>query len=194
MVVSSNLITSRIAIALAMLLLARVAAHSQVLEADDGKRYYFPTVFGWKDGESVKEHLLTLMGIGMLQSDRSLTTDSLITAWITLHPRASVVPITTATFKEESGTLSKVTYCWLVHAGDTLNLEMVKQGCVPANTMLRPKAPDELTEEERKNLPDTTTYQVKVFVKEDDFKAFMNAVRKAGEEAFLLKRGLWKDN
>jgi len=108
------------------------------------KDFRFDSWFGY-ELKSDSENTYCLLGTGFLRSPKAKNTDSLITRWNQLHPDAKVLPVYTGGPIFTNLPNSKLIYCWVVDKLDTLNIDLVRQGCVPGETMQRPPTRREMS-------------------------------------------------
>lgn len=104
--------------------------------------FKFESIFGTTASEPKTTY--SLLGTGFFRTPHSNNSDSLITSWINKHPEAVVIPISAFGPVKLKDPESKMKYCWVIDQKDTLNNYLIKEGCFPGGTMMRPKTWDEM--------------------------------------------------
>lgn len=125
--------------------------------------------------------------------------------WLTSHPDAQAVPISATNYlRLVKGPLVHSTYIWIEDRGESLNIELVRNGFWWANSLQDmvaydqqlmsqvrdsplPAADDELLKEREK------TGEPKRLISEDEYAARMASAVAAEHEAERNRRGLWSD-
>src|SRR5688500_4555413 len=113
------------------------------------KDFKFDSWFGY-ELNSKTETVYCLLGAGFFRAPRAENTDSLISAWTKQHPDAFVIPVSTSGPTMTDSKESKMIYAWVVDKSDTLNIILVRHGCIPGGTMQRSETWDEMDKEKRK--------------------------------------------
>ena len=152
----------------------------------------FKSWFG-SEANSKSESVYCLLGNGFLRTESASNTDSLIHSWTTRHPSADVIPVFMLGPMFTAHPNSKLIYCWIVDGPDTLNIDLVKHGCIPGSTMLRPKTWDEMDEKQKEVSYGNKKPAQEMFVDKDVFMTFISKVREAEGEARRQKIGIWVD-
>lgn len=156
------------------------------------KEFAFDSWFGYElNGKTQTVH--SLLGTGFFRAPRAENTDSLISAWTKEHPDAFVIPVYTSGPTMTGSKESKMIYSWVVDKYDTLNILLVRNGCIPGGTMQRPETWDEMDKEERKLWHDNKKPKEIVHVDSKVYKDFLDEVAKAETEARNNKLGIWAD-
>lgn len=87
---------------------------------------------------------------------------------------------------------SRMVYCWVIDGPDTLNNWLIKNGCFPGGTMMRPKTWKEMPKEEREMYQESGQKpDIKVLVQEDVYLRFLDQIRSAEISAREKKLGIW---
>jgi len=107
------------------------------------KGFKFDSWFGY-ELNSKSETAYCLLGTGFFRAPRTKNIDSLISAWTNQHPDALVIPVYTSGPTITDSKESKMVYSWVVDKTDTLNIILVRLGCIPGGTMQRPEIWDEM--------------------------------------------------
>ncbi|HEX3718859.1 MAG TPA: hypothetical protein VH595_12900 [Verrucomicrobiae bacterium] len=129
-------------------------------------------IFG--EASSDTNTVFSLMAHGFLYFSETTNVENVVVSWLKNHPKSVVIPV--FTYPEPVMTnnpLSRIKYVWLVQGHDSLNVELVRRGCVwPDTEMLLPKQNPQVTQK--------------------DYKSFIKKIIKAGEKAEKEKLGLWR--
>jgi hypothetical protein len=155
----------------------------------------FKSIFATSKNDSL--HIYCLLGTGFLKTPHSDNSDSLITDWINKNQEALVIPISTfgptETEKEEKNWL--FTYCWLVAKYDTINNFLIRNGCYPGGTMMRPETWEEMSEEQKNyyiehkiDKPD-----IIVHINKKKYEDFIEQIKIAQKYAEKNKLGIWSN-
>lgn len=144
----------------------------------------FESVFGTNSKENFQ--IYCLLGTGFFRAPFSKNADSLIQDWIKNHPNAEVLPVTTS-----SDPNSNMTYCWLIDKGDTINNYMIKNGCYPGGTMMRPQTYDEMPDEMKAIYNDIGKPDIKVHIDKKSYDNFIKQIKAAEQFARDNKLGIW---
>jgi hypothetical protein len=121
----------------------------------------------------------SLLCTGMPKSNDKA--DSLIMAWRTAHPDATLRPVCSFSYYNEMGNRVTYTYSWLVSnmpVDPSLNVYLVRYGACSAVNMLWAKGPSLLQ-------PSLDSYkrkksETKVFIDKSTYKSFVARLQKAG--------------
>ena len=154
--------------------------------------FTFESIFGMTSKEPKSNYCL--LGTGFFRTPRSDNSDSLITEWINKHPNAIVVPISSFGPIADDPK-SKMIYCWVIDNNDTLNNYLIKNGCFPGGTMIRPETWKEMKKWEKElyesvdEKPDT-----KVYVSNKTYNTFIEQIKTAELYARENKLGIWIDD
>jgi len=125
----------------------------------------FESIFGSTKGNSDQ---YCLLGSGFFRAPRADNTDSLITDWIKKHSDAYLIPISSIKDK------AKLTYCWVIDNNDTLNNFLIKNGCFPGGTMMRPS----------KGIAE-------IYINDKDYATFIEQIKNSETYAKKRKLGIW---
>lgn len=150
----------------------------------------FNSIFGMTRTEPKSTYCL--LGSGFFRTPRSNNSDSLITAWIKSHPNAIIIPVTSFGPVETNDPESKMIYCWIMDGDEILNIYLIRNGCFPGGTMIRPKTWREMGKAEKEsyeNLDDKPN--VKVFIEEKKYANFIDQIKSAETYARKNKLGIW---
>jgi hypothetical protein len=154
--------------------------------------FKFESIFGSTNAEPKSTYCL--LGTGFFRTPRSEDSDILLLNWIRKHPKASVIPVSSFGSVEIDEPDSKMVYCWIVDQNDTLNNYLVKNGCFPGGTMMRPKTWDEMEKREKEFYEDSNEKpDVRVFVNKDIYDKFIEQIKSAELYASKNKLGIWKE-
>ena len=132
-----------------------------------------------------------LLGKGFFRCPAAPYADSMIDAWIKRHPAALVIPVSTMWEVTTDNTNSRLTYCWLVDKRDTINNYLIRNGCFPGATMVRPETRSELTKAERDTFG--ADYRVDVFIDPAGYVKFLSQIKGAEQQARDARLGVWQD-
>ncbi len=146
----------------------------------------FSSVFG--DNKKDSLHTYCLLGTGYFRTPRSDNSDSLIKVWLKLHPDAKIINIATHGPTMAEYPNSKMTYCWLIDGKDTINNHLIKNGCFPGGTMMRPETYDEMSKEMKEFYKDNYTPEITVHIEKKSYDNFIDQIRAAER---LLKKICW---
>jgi hypothetical protein len=150
----------------------------------------FSSIFGESKKDSL--HTYCLLGTGYFRTPRSDNSDSLITFWLTQHPQAKVISVATHGPTMTDYPNSKMTYCWLVDDKDTINNYLIKNGCFPGGTMMRPDTYDEMSNEMKEIYKDIPKPNVIVHIDKKSYDNFIEQVKVAETYPKQNKLGVWK--
>ena len=156
------------------------------------KEFKFDSWFGY-ELNSKSETVYCLLGTGFFRAPRTENTDSLISAWTNQHPDALVIPVYTSGPTMTDSKESKMIYAWVVDKSDTLNIILVRLGCIPGGTMQRSETWDEMDKEKRKLWHDNKKPNETVHVDSKAYKDFLDKVAKAEIQARNNKLGIWTE-
>ncbi len=131
----------------------------------------FKSIFGYSTSDSIQAYCL--LGTGFLRARFSPNADSLIDAWINNHPNAITIPISTIDEPNH-----KLTYCWLVDNGDTINNYLIKNGCFPGGAMMHPES-------------STAKVKIKIHIDRKGYSTFIKQIQCAEIFAKKNKLGIW---
>jgi len=130
----------------------------------------------WKEhfGQSTAatNTLFCLMAHGYFHSETT-NVQSVIVNWITLHPKAMVIPVITGGPVLSKVPNSKQAFVWVVQGADMLNVELVRQGCLAPETQM-------LNLDESPHVPQA------------DYEKFVRNVVEAGDQAKKRRLGIWR--
>jgi len=152
--------------------------------------FRFESIFGMLTKETKSTY--SLLGKGFLRTPRSHNSDSLIVEWIKIHPKAIVLPVSSFGPVETRVPESKMVYCWVIDGQDTLNNYLIRNGCFPGGTMVRPKTWDEM-EKWEKELYEVAEEKpnVKVYVDKKSYDNFIEQIKSAEIYAKENALGIW---
>jgi hypothetical protein len=156
------------------------------------KEFKFDSWFGY-ELNSKTETAYCLLGSGFFRTPSSDNTDSLISAWTNQHPNALVIPVYTSGPVMTDSKESKMIYSWLVDKSDTLNITLVRLGCIPGGTMQRRETWNEMNMEKRELWYDNKKPSETVHVDNKIYMDFLDKVRMAEAEARKNRRGIWAE-
>lgn len=151
----------------------------------------FESIFGTSVSEGDKT-IYCLLGSGFFRSPRSSISDSLIHEWLLKHQQAIVIPVSSFGPTEIDNPDSRMIYCWVVQGGDTLNNYLIRNGCFPGGTMLRPKTWKEMNKRERDLYKGTGEKpDVQVHVDKETYAEFVEQIKSAEIYARDNSLGIW---
>ena len=85
---------------------------------------------------------------------------------------------------------SKIVYCWLVDKMDTINNYLIKNGCFPGGTMMRPPTYDEMSDE-MKSVYRKDNSRIFVHIDKKSYDTFIEQIKVAENYAETNKLGIW---
>ena len=94
--------------------------------------------------------------------------------WLKEHPNAVVVPVSISGPTIEANPDSKMIFVWIVDGTESLNLALVRQGCMPGSTQMLPA-------------------NEKLQVRKSDYDEFINKVVQMDRDAQMDRIGIWKE-
>jgi hypothetical protein len=116
--------------------------------------------------------LFSLMAHGYFRAE-STSVQRVVDTWLKDHPKAVVISVSTGGPVMTRFPSSRLTYVWVVQGSDSLNVELVRRGCIAPETQIL--NPDEKPE-----------------VSQKDYELFIKRVAKAREIAKEHKIGIWQ--
>lgn len=134
--------------------------------------FKFESIFGTTDLEP--DNTYCLLGTGFFRAHSSNDSDSLINDWIRNHSNAKVVAVSSFGPVETENPDSRMIYCWVIEKQDTLNNYLIKNGCFPGGTMMKPD-------------------ESKRSVSKRDYKSFIEQIKAAELYAREQKIRIWKE-
>jgi hypothetical protein len=150
--------------------------------------FSFTSIFGYNVKDTSKISLSSssycLLGTGFFKAPHSKNSDSIIIDWITKHPKAVLIPISAI---GDTDNKTRITYCWITDSKDTLNNLLIRNGCFPGGTMLRPKS---IGKRIIKGLPRPT---MQVYINKRAYAAFIEQIKSNEKYAQDNQLGIWKD-
>lgn len=150
----------------------------------------FKSIFGMNSNQP--QNTYSLLGTGFFRTPSSDNSDSLIADWINNHPNSIVVPVSSFGPTEIKNKDSKMVYCWVIDQKDTLNNYLVKNGCFPGGTMMRPKTWDEMETWEKELFQNAgKKSEINVYVDKKAYDSFIEQIKTAELFARLNKLGIW---
>jgi len=131
--------------------------------------------------------------------------DDAVSAWMSAHPNAVAVPISTEERKlRVTEPAHRFTYVWIEDGNDSLNLELVRSGFVHADALADmveadrqsmsqfddPRLASTKAQIEKERAQETAPQRL---ISDDDYAARMRRAQEAEEAAQHSKKGLWSD-
>ena len=110
--------------------------------------------------------------------------------WIKSHPTAKVYPVYAFGPLRNKSPLSRQTYCWVYDQHDTLNTYLVKQGCISAAALQRPKLWREMTPNERAQYQEPGNFE-EAYVNDNEFEVLLKQAVVAEQMAQKQHLGIW---
>jgi len=144
----------------------------------------FKSIFGTDSKDSFRTYCL--LGTGFFRAPFSKNADSLISGWMQNHPDAEVILVSTLDEPKH-----KMTYCWLVDKGDTINNYMIKRGCYPGGTMMRPQTYEEMSAKMKAVYNNVEKPNIKVHIDKKSYDKFIEQIKAAETFAETNKLGIW---
>jgi hypothetical protein len=116
--------------------------------------------------------LFSLMAHDYFRAE-STNVQAVVDVWLKDHPKAVIISVSTFSPVMTRLPPSRFAYVWVLQGSDSLNVELVRRGCLaPETQMLNPdEKPD---------------------VSQKEYEAFVQIVTKAGETAKREKAGIWR--
>lgn len=152
--------------------------------------FKFKSIFGSTSSEPKTTYCL--LGTGFFRAPGSNNSDSLTANWINLHPSAIVVPVSSFGPTEIDDPETKMVYCWVIDQNDTLNNYLIRKGCFPGGTMMRPETWSEMEKWEKELYEDTDEKpDVKVYMDKKAYDTFIEQIKSAELFAQENKLGIW---
>jgi len=183
-----QLITILISVLLTFASCKGLRNEDKVLKLND---FEFESIFGSTTSDPKSTYCL--LGTGIFRTPRSDISDSLISDWIKTHPKATVIPVSSIGPIEIKDPDSKMVYCWIVEKQDTLNNYLIRNGCFPGGTMIRPKTWDEMEKWEKEFYEDSDEkMDVKVLIDNEVYDDFIEQIKSAELYAKDKKLGIWE--
>jgi len=155
------------------------------------KNFDFKSIFGYKNGDLNTSYCL--LGRGFFRTIHSTDADSLMNSWLTTHPQAIVVKVSSLATPQKSNSSLNITYCWIIDNSDTLNNYLIKEGCYPGGTMQRPQTWIEMSKEEKALYKNADKPKVKIFVDQKAYDNFLQQIISAEKYAKENKLGIWSN-
>lgn len=138
------------------------------------------------------KNVYCLLGSGFFKTPRSNNSDSLIKIWLQKHTLSLVFSISSFGPLEINDKESRMIYCWIIEGQDTLNNYLIRNGCFPGGTMIRPQTWDELDKREKDLYNDLDEKpDVKVYVDKKTYDNFIEQIKNAEQFAKKNKLGIW---
>jgi hypothetical protein len=157
------------------------------------KDFTFNTILGFNKHD--KNTMYCILGQGYLRTPRSDNSDSLVKTWLTNHPNAIVLKVSTMAIPEENKPEMKMTYCLIIDGKDTLNNYLVRQGCYPGGTMQRPETWEEMSDREKEIYKDIKDkLNVIVQIDKKAYENFIEQIKTSEKYASDNKLGIWADD
>ncbi len=90
-------------------------------------------------------------------------------------------------------TKEKITYCWLIDKQDTINNYLIRTGCFPGGTMMRPETYEEMSAKMKELYSDIDKPKIIVHVDKKIYDNFIEQIKQAELLARKEKLGVWKN-
>jgi hypothetical protein len=146
------------------------------------ENFEFVSIFGNLKGD--KSNVYCLLGKGFFRTQSSENTDELIDTWILNHKNIKIILISTLIDDN-----ANINYCWLEDEyGNTINEFLIKNGCFPGGTMMRPKT----LKEEPNDYMSIDDSKLKIHIDSQKYEEFIQKIKKAEQFASDNKLGIWK--
>lgn len=149
----------------------------------------FNLIFGYKPGDD--NTIYSLLGTGFFRTPRADNFGDIIDEWIETHPEAYIIPVTSMKPAVTDDLESTFIYCWVIQDNDTLNIHLIRNGCFPGGTMLRPKIKEEY-EDWEKEIYKEYDYEssVEINIDQETYDVFIDKVKQAEEYATENRLGI----
>lgn len=85
-----------------------------------------------------------------------------------------------------------MTYCWLIDGKDTINNYLIKNGCFPGGTMMRPETYEEMSIEMKEIYKEVPKPEIIFHVDKNTYDTFIEQIKIAETFAEQNKLGIWK--
>jgi len=155
--------------------------------------FEFNSIFGTNASEPNSTYCI--LGTGFFRTPRSENSDKLIENWLKQHPNAIVVPVSSFGPTESDIPESKMVYCLIIDQKDTLNNYIIKEGCFPGGTMIRPRTWDEMEEWEKELYEDSDEkIDIQILIDKKVYDTFIEQIKVAELFAQENKLGIWEEN
>lgn len=155
------------------------------------KDFNFNSIFGYKNGDLNASYCL--LGRGYFRTIHSTDADTIINSWLTAHPKAIVVKVSSLATPQKSNSSLNITYCWIIDNNDTLNNYLIKEGSYPGGTMQRPLTWIEMSKEEKALYKNGDKPKVKILVDQKVYENFLQQIMSAEKYAKENKLGIWSN-
>lgn len=144
----------------------------------------FKSIFAKKENDSL--NIYCLLGTGFFRTPRSEDADQLIQDWLEKNNDAKVILVSTLVDNK-----ANINYCWLVDKnGQTINEYLVRNGCFPGGTMMRPNTFKEMSKKERK-MYDGAKPNIIIKIDKKSYNEFIEKIKLAEIFAHENKLGIW---
>jgi hypothetical protein len=131
----------------------------------------------WKEhfgsSRSDTNTLFSLIAHGYFRAE-STNVQNFVDEWLKIHPKAIVISVSTGGPLMTKRPSSRLAYVWVAQGTNTLNVELVRQGCLAPETQL-------LNPDEKPEVP------------QNEYDAFVQRITRAGESAKHEKLGIWRN-
>ncbi|MFD2907107.1 hypothetical protein ACFSX9_00015 [Flavobacterium ardleyense] len=149
------------------------------------ENFEFESIFGGQKGD--KSNVYCLLGKGFFRTPSSENTDELINSWILNHKKIKII-LVSSLIDDNNGNIN---YCWLEDEyGNTINEFLIKNGCFPGGTMMRPKT----LKEEPNDYMSIDESKIKVYIDSKKYEEFIQKIKKAEQFASDNKLGIWNED
>jgi len=153
----------------------------------------FQSIFGQRSTDSIT--MFCLLGTGFFRTPRSENSDNLISTWLTVHPKAVVLPVSTLIDSSMN-----IIYCLVIDNTDTLNVSLIRNGCFPGSTMQRPQTWEEMSNEDKKIYTDMENElktkiprpNIQVHMEKEPYDHYIEQVKNAEQFASENRLGIWE--
>lgn len=187
-----------------LLMVFAVASRAWPSEAIPVKDLRVDGIYATRTGDSTLYCLLGANACIERFPDNAWNQDSSIVQWVTAHPNAVAVPLSTQRWGVGKATPSEPrAYLWIEDQGDSLNVALVREGHYAAGTMidmveaeqhmiasLPPDARTQMEKEGKQRLDEETPRRL---VSDEDYSAKLKLVLAAEMDAKAHQRGIWSE-
>lgn len=129
----------------------------------------------WRDHFGISQNapktILTLLARGYFQAP-TINVESVTKEWLSSHPNARAVIVSAWGPTNEKDPDSRTAYIWIIDGDESLNTELVRQGCCPYQTQI-------------------LSGSQKLSISDKEYQNFVARLQEAGVAAREAKRGIW---
>lgn len=164
------------------------------IKTDSLKNFYFINTLGFKkDNVNPFNNVwYSILAKGLFIIPR-ISSDSLLDEWFVQHKNALVKPVSSMVLYSNSlNSTNKTIYSWIIDDEDTLNIFLIRNGVIPAGTLLNFNDTSEGTNvfynSEREG------YDFINYITNDEYNIFITKIKDAEKYAYDNRLGIWDDD